>query len=87
MSKGHINKIATLGPRPKSDDTEYEYCVMMYPHFDEPYRVPPETIDGKPVDALDWCQDWVESWEEDAPTARPGLFYVARRPVGKWEKI
>lgn len=31
--------------------------------------------------------EWVREWEEEvAPQAVPGLFYVARRPVGVWEK-
>lgn len=30
--------------------------------------------------------EWVREWEEEiAPQAKPNLFVVCRRPVGKWQ--
>lgn len=62
-----------------------EYCIMHYAYPGEPHRVPPVVDDeGEPVDALEWCQNWLNEWRMDAPSARPGIFYVASRPVGEW---
>ncbi len=54
---------------------EYEYCVMHSDHPNEPHRGPwtKET-----------CVNWLTEWITDG--GRGGVFYLARRPVSKWER-
>lgn len=56
---------------------DYEYAVM-FPaaHPDEPHRGP---------ESLAWCRDWVSGAEADG--FKPGMFYIARRTVGPWERF
>ena len=58
---------------------KYQWCVMMDRYDDEPHRGPmPEK------EARQWVQEWEEVGENS--NARQGMFYVARRPVGSWER-
>lgn len=56
---------------------DYEYAVMLpAAHPDEPHRGP---------ESLAWCRDWVSGAEADG--FKPGMFYIARRTVGPWERF
>lgn len=61
---------------------KYDYCIMMDRYPQEPHRVPPDN-----APALEWCKKWLKDWDEISPNARPGVFHIARRPVGGWEKV
>lgn len=66
------------GPRvPSVKLPDYQYAVM-FPasHPDEPHRGP---------ESLAWCRDWVSGAEADG--FKPGMFYIARRTVGPWERF
>jgi hypothetical protein len=57
-------------------EQQYEWCVMLHSYPQEPHRGPMSEGDAR---------EWVRSVVEDG--IRDGAFYVARRPVGAWEKV
>lgn len=58
----------------------YEWCVMHYRHPDVPHRGPMSEDEARA-----WVHEWTQMGEN--ANARQGMLYVARRPVGPWERI
>lgn len=64
-----------------------EYCVMFRAYPDEPHRIPPKVDDeGNPIDARQWCVDWVNETMSEFPNAVKDAFYVAVRETSAWSK-
>lgn len=63
----------------REDAADDEWCVMHDRFPDEPHRGPMSEQDAR---------RWIEEWQEmdDNADAREGMFYLARRPVGRWER-
>ncbi len=54
---------------------DFEYCIMHSDFPNEPHRGPW---------AKDTCVLWLQDWIEDGGAG--GVFYLACRPVAKWER-
>lgn len=59
-------------------DASVEYCVMHKNYPTEPHRVFGTS--------LDLAQEWIRETEEEDGILE-GMFYVAQRAVGCWEKV
>lgn len=61
------------------EGADFEWCVMHDRSPREPHRGPMSE-----QEARQWVQEWEEMGEGKA---RKGMFYVARRSVGRWQRV